>query len=670
MIMNVSIRKNIFCVAWVFARLREVFIFTFLLTCIPLWASSPPMISIIQPYQVTSPNGKWIFDVKPSNRKAVGPAATTLTNVETGEIAWKRTLPYTFWQCCVNDRGVVGGFAYTKGVNGDYSSQDTGDFLVAFLDSEGVKMHEERSKRGPYFPSPNGFSDVVAHRLLLDAANDRMILQVRRGVIRCYNMQNGELQAAFLPEAKGDASGYAWPDEIRFIPRSNLILLQSNFSGGGGTKMTTKSCIQIIDEMGRTLWASSQNRTYKDDQYGAFQEFRILEVGELPGGGFDGDPFAESTEPAEPTKIGYFKVYFGNTREKVVFHILDTGGSDGLPCYQFVEVSRKKWTLPKEFSADDEPPPPAKFPVMAAKKLASFQLKRADGSSLTDIVTSVLGPDEKIHVLDSAKGLIHVYDREGKFLHVCDPGKKHILEKSHFSNSITVNEKGVVIARISDAWVKNEEEKDPIAGYFLQFSPDGALAGKPLAPPWEIYSCNVTFQPKANHLVYYGGEDDVVAVTRLDEYGSRVATIAHRPDGQWFEYIEEVVCAPNGMIAVHDSSLGTNTPCPRMPSKLPAETINLYTSDGEPIRTIDFSPYHGLTNFAFDGNLIAATFPWEPPTPLVYIFDAEGKPKGAIRIADLANKENVDLKPFFVSGGKEILAVDQASGQVFRYAIP
>ena len=77
------------------------------------------MVPILQPYQVVSPDGTWVLDVKPGNREAAGPGATTLTHTKTGQIAWKRMLPYTFWQCCVNNDGVVGGYAYTKGVMGE-----------------------------------------------------------------------------------------------------------------------------------------------------------------------------------------------------------------------------------------------------------------------------------------------------------------------------------------------------------------------------------------------------------------------------------------------------------------------------------------------------------------------------------------------------------------------
>jgi len=195
-----------------------------------------------------------------------------------------------------------------------------------------------------------------------------------------------------------------------------------------------------------------------------------------------------------------------------------------------------------------------------------------------------------------------------------------------------------------------------------------------LAPPSSEFSRSIVAQPQADNLIFFGYGNEV-AVTRRDQYGSRAATLSHRKDGQWLEYILNVACAPNGLIAVRDSSQGDTsggftTPFPRLPSHLPADTITIYKSDDDPVRTIDFSRFAGLSEIAFDGKRIAATFPWDPPTPLVYLFDSEGTPVGAIRIEELADKERVYLHPFIVSGGNAILAVDKESGMAFRFEMP
>ena len=166
-----------------------------------------------------------------------------------------------------------------------------------------------------------------------------------------------------------------------------------------------------------------------------------------------------------------------------------------------------------------------------------------------------------------------------------------------------------------------------------------------------------------------------VGVKSGNEYGNWGEPLTQRADGQWLDYIQDVACAPDGTIAVRDTSVGDTfggfeSTFPRVPSHLPADTITIYESDGDPIRTIDFSRFAGLSEIAFDGKHIAATFIYVPPTPLVYVFTSEGTPVGAIRIAELEKKEHINLRPFIVSGGKAILAIDLTSGMAFRYEMP
>jgi hypothetical protein len=692
------------------------------LSPLPSSGGYPPMAPILQPYQVVSPEGTWRLDVKPGNRGGAGPADTTLMNVKTGEVAWKRMLPYTFWQCCVNEEGVVGGFAYTEGPLGENDPRkDAGDFVVSFLDARGVPMHEERSHRSPssigmgyYIPAHR------AYRLLHDPGNHRLVLLMPNGQFRCHSMRDGTLEGAFFPESKGDASAYGWPDEIRFIPDTRLMLLQSNSAWGNDTETTCKSCIQLIDEGGRTIWAAGFHKTYGKDKKWPFPEFRILTTGQqeeadpfanhplpeedpfadqlLPEEDpfaedptYENDPFAEKPSaeaepfatdaetpeadaPTAPTEIATFGVHFGDTGEKAKFRIMNTSGNDDPPDYQVEEISREKWELPAESSDGEEDAPPAGFPIAASKKLDGFQLKDADGKPIPNIASIAIGPEETIHALARESSKIHVFDREGKHLRTLDPGKEHTIDTSHYSGSLAADGKGEVFVRISDGYGEEEDKRDPFAGHYLRFSPDGTRKENPLSPPSDEFSGNLMVQPDSGHLIFYGFGTEV-AVSRRDEYGSRVATLTHRADGQWLEFIQDVACAPDGTIAVRDTSKGDTfggftTPFPRIPNHLPSETITIYKAGGDPIRTLDFSPFAGLSEIAYDGKHIVATFPYDPPTPLVYVFDAEAKPVGAIHIKELAEKESVSLRAFIVSGGDAILAVDLVSGMVFRLAMP
>ena len=651
------------------------------------------MVPTLQPYRVISPQGKWRLDVTPSNRQGSGSAITTLTNVSTGEIAWKQTLPFTFWQSCVNEEGVVGGYAYTGGVIGGEGGKLNADhFVISFLDAKGQPMHEEKTPR-----QNSGFSSMVygpeiyAQRLLLDAENNRMIVLMQQGIFLSYSMRNGMIERSFLPEKKGDAFGYLTPDEIRFIPNTRLMLLQSNSASGNGTETTSTSCIQLIDEDGRTVWAASQRKIYGAEKQWPFPEYRILDA--TIAVDVDADPFAEQDPfatvdesknndetlefvgPPAPSPVATFEVYFGDTEEKVVLQIFDANRNNDPSDYRVAEISREKWNLPKQDEEElEDPKPPTDFPKIETKQLASFSLKKADGSPLTGIAAVALGPQEKIHALPRDNGIIHVFDRDGKFLHVCDPGKKQLVQIYHFDASMAVDDKGEVFARFTDWHNSSKEGNDSHDGLYARFSVDGKRSPERLSPPSAESSDSVMVQPMTNNLIFYGFGHEV-DVIRRDQYGTPAATLTRRADGQWLDFIRDVACAPDGSIAVFDSSRGNEsggfiTPFPKLPGHLPAETITLYQADGTPIRTLDFTRYAALTQIAFDGKHILATSSYDPPTPIVYIFTADGKPVGALQMAEWAGKENVNLRAFIVSEGKEILAVDQVSGIVFRYQMP
>ncbi len=671
---------------------------------LPLSAGYPPMVPTLQPYYVVSPQGKWRIDVKPSNRAGAGPALTTLTNITTAEVVWKRMLPNTFWQCCVNDEGIVGGFAYTKGPLGEGSyDKDPGEYVLSFFDAQGLLMHEERSQRygssvgmGYYMPTHR------AYRLLLDSENDRMILLMQDGQFRFHSMRDGTLLSAFQPEQKGDAFGYLSPDEIRFIPGTHFILLESNGAWGNDTETTSSSCVQLIDSDGRTLWAASHRKIYGPEKKWPFPKYLILDhvlptqeeetMQEENADPFDNDgtvvdpfaavdPFTDSDEapelagPPAPTPVATFAVYVGDTEEKVVFRISDASFNHGASDYRVAEVSREEYTLPaQQQEMDEDPKPPADFPKVEAKQLTKFPLKKADGSPLTGIAAVALGPEQKIYALDEDKGHVHVFSGDGKYLHDCDPGEQHRIETNGYSVSLAVDDKGEVFVKIAENYSVAEKDRDPLSGHYLRFSPAGELKAETLAPPSAEFGGKLFVQPKSQNLIFCGFGKEV-AVNRRDQYGSREVTLTHRADGLWLDFIRDVTCAPDGNIAVRDSSRGNEsggftTPFPILPQHLPAETVTIYDDDGKAVRTLDFTRYAALTEIAFDGKHIVGTVEYGKPNPFIYVLSAFGVPVGSIEIEELLGKENVDLRAFIVAGGKEIVAVDQLSGTVYRYEMP
>lgn len=673
-----------------------VLLFWVWVTCLgsPASAGYLPMIPTLQPYQVISPGGVWRLDVKPSRRDGAGPALTTLTRVSNQEVIWKRMLPYTFWQSCVDDNGVVGGFAYTQGMKLFMGADhEPGEFVVAFMDIGGTTFHEERTRR------TGGFMDLsypYANRLHLDAENHRMLIVMHNGQIRIHGMRDGGLLSAFQPEREGAAFGYTWPDEIRFVSGTDLILLESHGAWGNSDETTSSSCVQLIDANGRMVWAASHRKVYGPEKKWPYPRYVILDPAvalpeedeadpfhdkapedpfatEDPGANSDKAP--ELAGPPAPTAIATFAIYFGDTEEKAVFRVLDASVNHGLSDYRVAEVSREKHTLPaQEQKMDEDAELPTDVPKAVAKQLGKFALKKADGSPLTGISAVAIGPEEKIHAMEEGTGQVHVFDRNGTYLHLCDPGKQYVVETNQFSASLAVDDKGEVFVKISGKVEPADKPEDRLAGHYLRFSATGRLHEETLAPPSPECSGNLSTQPLSQHLIFRGFGKEV-AIHRRDPHGSLVTTLTHRADGQWLDYIQDVAVAADGSLAVRDRTRGNEfggftTSVPVLPSQLPTENVSLYAADGTPLRTLDFTRYAALTRIAYDGKRIVATAEFDRSHPVLYVFAVDGTAVGSVEIAELTGKEHVSLLAFMVANGKEIAVVDQVSGMAFRYAMP
>ena len=128
-------------------NLLRRYLLAILLLVVPSFSQAgyPPYVPMLQPYRITSPNGTYLFEVKPSNPDGTGPCMVALTIKDTKECVWKRKLPFTFWQACVADDGVVLGFGYNAGPLGN-SIPESGicsNFIVRIFDEKGNSVYEE-----------------------------------------------------------------------------------------------------------------------------------------------------------------------------------------------------------------------------------------------------------------------------------------------------------------------------------------------------------------------------------------------------------------------------------------------------------------------------------------------------------------------------------------------
>jgi hypothetical protein len=103
------------------------------------WAAAeegpPPTLN---PKTYASPSGKYALFVNPSDLYGRGKASYRLT-LNGGEV-WSAEKPYTFWEACVTDNGLVGGYAYSHGWRGFSEAgyeAGMGDFRVVIIDPRG-----------------------------------------------------------------------------------------------------------------------------------------------------------------------------------------------------------------------------------------------------------------------------------------------------------------------------------------------------------------------------------------------------------------------------------------------------------------------------------------------------------------------------------------------------
>ena len=134
---------------------------------------------ILNPRFYSSPSGRYVLFVNPSDLYGRGKAAYGLT-IEGREV-WLAEKPYTLCDARVADDGVVTGYAYSHGWRGlspaGYKA-GFGDFRGVIIDSRGKERLNQAAKRqasGETDAPPN----PIASRLIMDVVKDRLFVRVR-----------------------------------------------------------------------------------------------------------------------------------------------------------------------------------------------------------------------------------------------------------------------------------------------------------------------------------------------------------------------------------------------------------------------------------------------------------------------------------------------------------
>lgn len=252
-----------------------------------------------------------------------------------------------------------------------------------------------------------------------------------------------------------------------------------------------------------------------------------------------------------------------------------------------------------------------------------------------------------LYAVDRRTGSIHVFDSDGKFLHVCKT-KSTDFSKEPSNPPITVTDQGHVYLGLGEFGESAE-------GRYLHFSADGTRLGIQQLKTGECY-----FQPSTGNVLALGrGEAYLV-----NAGGDTIRTISRRPDGNWLDTLDVVSFAPDGSFAIVAKPGGSSTTT--------SVTVNVYTKRGEPIHTINL-PFRTIKSswssgysygIAYDSRHLVATGGGS-----VVLFDSSGAPLQAFTPAIRTN-ERTWLQPYLVNGGRELLIHKYGSSTVQRYEMP
>jgi hypothetical protein len=590
-------------------------------------ASSPPPVADLQPYRILSPAGTRVLEVQPSSRHGAGPSHATLEDTVTGEIIWKRKLPYTFWQACVNDDGIVGGFGYTTGPTGGTTwGGDPGDLFVRILDAEGISMHEEVTRRRAafmYMPAPS------AEALAYDRENDRMVILMGNHSFRSYHLAKGTLLNAVHMSCEGLPERNYALSNFHAVPHTSLLLLElvHQRTEENGAEVPG-SLFALMDISGDLVWTVNHEWTLPED-WEEYSGCRVLRVGDVESPAveadpFDSDPFAPGHEveeleeiedpfapgkladdtPPEPSPVTSFELYLdGNDHgERVTFGVFKVGEDDSHG-WRVAEAKREQWSLPEDNHV------PETIPRIEAEMLGGFRLLAPGNKPLSRLRAAALGPNGQIYAFELDTGIVHVFDRTGKPLHRCRPARDDQVEKyGCYGPPFTVSDAGEVFVQL-EHMIRDEEgnySRSPKAGHALHFSPDGLRQDKTLFLNRDACSQAWIAQPGGTNILVNGGPGDVELVAR-DPYRTRVASLTRRPDGNWLVDIADIAFAPDGSLAIRTSTASEEdypTAFPVPPGFRPSEAISIYNRNGEPIRTIDFTDGASFNRIAFDGTRV------------------------------------------------------------------
>jgi hypothetical protein len=369
------------------------------------WPLSPPTLN---PKKYTSPSGKFVLFVNPSDLHGRGKADYELT--DGGRKVWSSEKPYALWDASVTDDGVAAGYAYSHGWAGYAEAgidAGLGDFRVVIIDPRGQERLNRITKReNSHFPDMA--PDPRASGLIMDVANDRLVVRVDDPDINAqseawsiYQLSTGKELSTFRPKELMPN-----PKPARYLmnakPVKGTPLIVLHWSRYDWEKEQKEGALfTLISQDGKAIWTLELPEDYETG--GDEKSDELLTASLRRSGGILG-----SEQPAR------FELRFAKDAQRVTFTAVRTAGGN----WAVSEVSRRPFIEPV-ISA----PKPAAIPVLSLRPAGRVVLKSdraAPPPEIREVNDFVFDPQGLIAYVrwsEIKSKVFTVVDQQGKVLH-------------------------------------------------------------------------------------------------------------------------------------------------------------------------------------------------------------------------------------------------------------
>ncbi len=246
----------------------------------------------------------------------------------------------------------------------------------------------------------------------------------------------------------------------------------------------------------------------------------------------------------------------------------------------------------------------------------------------------------QIYAIDGRTGTIHVFDRAGKFRHIC-PATSDDFSGLTWQPAISFGAQG-------DVYFGPGKEIESLSAKcpYAHFGPKGERLKSVV---WTGESC--LLQPASGHLValsYRGA-------SLTDLCGRTIRALPRRtPDNHWLTSPHIAAVANDGSFAILADQYEEGPP-----------TINLFSATGDPICSI---PLPGLTrwslNMAYNGLKVAVVAPEG-----LFFFDRAGVALYRCESPLPPRRDSID-DPYLLDDGKTLALFDGTKPVLYRYQLP